>query len=42
MNYRDNFNHLGEMREGDYQPWTLEDRVVLALFVVGVVFLTII
>lgn len=31
MNYRDNFNHLGEMLEGDYQPWTLADKIICAM-----------
>lgn len=31
MNYRDNFNHLGEMNGGDYLPWTLADKVLIVL-----------
>lgn len=31
MNYKNHFNHLGEMKEGDYLPWTLADKVLIAL-----------
>jgi hypothetical protein len=31
--YRDHFDHLGQLRQGDFSPWTASD---LALVVVGV------
>ncbi len=31
MNYRDNFDHLGQMREGDHHPWTLADKIICGL-----------
>jgi hypothetical protein len=31
--YRDHFDHLGQLRSGDFSPWTASD---LALVMVGV------
>lgn len=31
MKYRESFDHLGQMKHGDYLPWTLADKVLLIL-----------
>ena len=32
--YRRNFDHLGQLRAGDYSPWRKSDKTILILFVV--------
>lgn len=32
--YRRNFDHLGQLRAGDFSPWTRADKAILVLFVV--------
>lgn len=32
--YRSNFDHLGQLRAGDFSPWTRADKAILVLFVV--------
>lgn len=34
MTYRQAFDHLGQLRAGDYSPWTRADKALLVLFVV--------
>lgn len=32
--YRRNFDHLGQLRAGDFSPWTRADKTVVILLVV--------
>jgi hypothetical protein len=37
MKYKDHFNHLGQMRHGDHNPWTTADLIIIALCLAGIV-----
>ena len=32
--YRRNFDHLGQLRAGDFSPWTRADKAILLIAVV--------
>jgi len=35
--YRRNFDHLGQLRAGDFSPWTRADKAIVVLFVAVVI-----
>ena len=35
--YRRNFDHLGQLRAGDYAPWTRAEKTIVILFVAVVI-----
>ena len=35
--YKKHFDELGQLRAGDYNPWSTVDRVILAIFAVTIV-----
>jgi hypothetical protein len=37
--YKKHFDELGQLRSGDYMPWTKADKVILGIFVVTIIFL---
>ena len=37
--YKKHFDELGQLRSGDYMPWTKADKVILVIFVVTILML---
>ena len=40
MSYHKHFDHLGQLRAGDYSPWNRNDKTLIVLFVVVVLLLS--
>lgn len=37
--YKDNFDHLGQLRHGDYQPWVTRDKVFVVSVAIAILVL---